>query len=90
MQFNALPHVWDAHMYFPTDATQAMGNEYQQRVPLKQPLVAAGGQSGGNTANGADVLFHFRNSPHDEPAAFTAKMIAGPIPLPKNELEALT
>jgi hypothetical protein len=56
---------------------------------------AAGGQSGGDAllddddASSADVLFHFRNSPHDEPVAFTAKMIAGPIPLPKNELEAL-
>ena len=37
-------------------------------------------------ASSADVLFHFRNSPHDEPVAFTAKMVAGPIPLPKNEL----
>jgi hypothetical protein len=97
MQFNQLPQVWDAHMYFPTDATQAMGNEYQQKVPLRsppvQPPVAAGGQSGGDAflddASSADVLFHFRNSPHDEPVAFTAKMIAGPIPLPKNELEAL-
>jgi hypothetical protein len=97
MQFNPLPQVWDAHMYFPTDATQAMGNEYQQKVPLRsppvQPPVAAGGQSGGDVflddASSADVLFHFRNSPHDEPVAFTAKMIAGPIPLPKNELEAL-
>jgi hypothetical protein len=97
MQFNSLPQVWDAHMYFPTDATQAMGNEYQQKVPLRsppvQPPVAAGGQSGGDAvlddASSADVLFHFRNSPHDEPVAFTAKMVAGPIPLPKNELEAL-
>ena len=104
MQFHALPQVWDAHMYFPTDARQAMGDEYQQRVPLARhrlpaqplvPAVATGGQGGTDDgeadedASGADVLFYYRNTPHSPPEAFTAKTTAGPIPLPKSEIDAL-
>ena len=37
MQFTRLPESWTAHMYFPEDTQQAVGDEYQQRVPLPRP-----------------------------------------------------
>ena len=118
MQFEPLPSAWSAHFYFPQDKLEAVGDEFQQRLPLQQParrvtlpvtnavpgaaplapiaaavpMPAAGGQGADRVlfpADGADLLFTYRETPFHPVHAFTAKTTAGPIPLPKNEMEAL-